>query len=100
MTAHEGEVEIPLLQQPEQPVAKTPLPRNQFWIILVLQFLDSLVFETLALFTPQLVKGAKPSLDRALLGISLVAMMQGTMERSIEPCFGSAVQGQDSTGGR
>lgn len=49
--------ETPLLQQPEQPIAaKTPLPWDQFWIILVLHFSHSLVFKTLAPFTPQLIR--------------------------------------------
>ncbi|KAG1791882.1 major facilitator superfamily domain-containing protein [Suillus plorans] len=45
--------ETPLLQQP---IVKTPLPWDQFWIILFLQFPDSLVFQTLAPFTPQLIR--------------------------------------------
>ncbi|KAG0704460.1 hypothetical protein DFH29DRAFT_371687 [Suillus ampliporus] len=47
---------IPLLQLSEQPMAKTPLPWDQFWIILFLQLSDPLVFETLAPFTPQLIR--------------------------------------------
>ncbi|KAG2064053.1 MFS multidrug-resistance DHA1 sub-family [Suillus decipiens] len=38
------------------PRAKMPLPWNQFWIILVLQFSDSLVFKTLSPFTPHLIR--------------------------------------------
>ncbi|KAG2069716.1 hypothetical protein BDR04DRAFT_1101121 [Suillus decipiens] len=53
MIVRQDDEEIPLLQQPEQLVAKTPLPWDQFWIILLLQFSDYLVFETLAPFTPQ-----------------------------------------------
>ncbi|KAG2359973.1 hypothetical protein BDR07DRAFT_1487623 [Suillus spraguei] len=55
MTVHQddSDVETPLLQRPEQLVTKTPLPWDQFWIILVLQFSNTLVFETLAPFTPQ-----------------------------------------------
>ncbi|KAG2359961.1 MFS multidrug-resistance DHA1 sub-family [Suillus spraguei] len=56
MIVRQDDEEIPLLQQPEQPVAKTPLPWDQFWIILLLQFSDYLVFETLAPFTPQLIR--------------------------------------------
>ncbi|KAG2158752.1 MFS multidrug-resistance DHA1 sub-family [Suillus bovinus] len=49
--------ETSLLPQPERPiVAKTPLPWDQFWIILALNFSQSLVFKTLAPFTPQLIR--------------------------------------------
>ncbi|KAG2359964.1 MFS multidrug-resistance DHA1 sub-family [Suillus spraguei] len=56
MIVHQDNEETSLLRQPEQPVAKTPLPWDQLWIILVLQFSDSLVIETLAPFTPQLIR--------------------------------------------
>ncbi|KAG2739671.1 MFS general substrate transporter, partial [Suillus brevipes Sb2] len=61
MLAHQDDIEeTPLLQQPEQPAiatkARTPLPWGQFWIILVLHFSHSLVFKTLAPFTPQLIR--------------------------------------------
>ncbi|KAG2069717.1 MFS multidrug-resistance DHA1 sub-family [Suillus decipiens] len=56
MVMHHDDEEIPLLQQPEQLVAKTPLPWDQFWIVLVLQFSDYLVIDTLAPFTPQLIR--------------------------------------------
>ncbi|KAG2146249.1 major facilitator superfamily domain-containing protein [Suillus clintonianus] len=56
MIARQNDEETPLLQRPEQAVASTPLPWDQFWIILFLQFSDSLVFQTLAPFTPQLIK--------------------------------------------
>ncbi|KAG0692565.1 major facilitator superfamily domain-containing protein [Suillus ampliporus] len=56
MIARQDDEETPLLQQPEQLMANTPLPWNQFWIILLLQFPDSLVFQTLAPFTPQLIR--------------------------------------------
>lgn len=61
MLARQDDIEeTPLLQQPEQPViaakARTPLPWGQFWIILVLHFSHSLVFKTLAPFTPQLIR--------------------------------------------
>ncbi|KAG2147024.1 major facilitator superfamily domain-containing protein [Suillus cothurnatus] len=53
MITRQDDEETPLLQQP---TAKTPLPWDQFWIILFLQFPDSLVFQTLAPFTPQLIR--------------------------------------------
>ncbi|KAG0708449.1 MFS multidrug-resistance DHA1 sub-family [Suillus ampliporus] len=56
MIARQDDEETPLLQQPEQLMANTPLPWDQFWIILLLQFPDSLVFQTLAPFTPQLIR--------------------------------------------
>ncbi|KAG1768481.1 MFS multidrug-resistance DHA1 sub-family [Suillus occidentalis] len=50
--------ETPLLQQSEQPTAidKTPLPWDQFWIILFLQLSDPLSSQTLAPFIPQLIR--------------------------------------------
>ncbi|KAG1858892.1 major facilitator superfamily domain-containing protein [Suillus subluteus] len=57
MIALQDDEETPLLQRPEQRMARTsPLPWDQFWIILFLQFSDSLVFQTLAPFTPQLIR--------------------------------------------
>ncbi|KAG1858894.1 major facilitator superfamily domain-containing protein [Suillus subluteus] len=53
MITRPDDEETPLLQQP---IARTPLPWDQFWIILFLQFPDSLVFQTLAPFTPQLIR--------------------------------------------
>ncbi|KAG2146253.1 major facilitator superfamily domain-containing protein [Suillus clintonianus] len=58
MMARQDDGETPLLQQPDSPEQsmvnlKTPLPWNQFWIILVLQFSDFLVFETLSPFIPE-----------------------------------------------
>jgi hypothetical protein len=50
MITRQDDEETPLLQQP---ISRTPLPWDQFWIILFLQFPDSLVFQTLAPFTPQ-----------------------------------------------
>jgi hypothetical protein len=50
MITRQDDEETPLLQQL---IARTPLPWDQFWIILFLQFPDSLVFQTLAPFTPQ-----------------------------------------------
>ncbi|KAG2134104.1 major facilitator superfamily domain-containing protein [Suillus clintonianus] len=55
MIARQDDEETSLLQQPEQPMTSTPLPWDQFWIILFLQFPDSLVFQTLAPFIPQLI---------------------------------------------
>ncbi|KAG0704463.1 major facilitator superfamily domain-containing protein [Suillus ampliporus] len=56
MIARQDDEEIPLLQRPEQPTAKTPLPWDQFWIILFVQLSELLVSETLAPFTPQLIR--------------------------------------------
>ncbi|KAG2338319.1 MFS general substrate transporter [Suillus weaverae] len=57
MIPRQDNEETPLLQQPGQPMAaKTPLPWDQFWIILFLHFSHSLVFKTLAPFTPQLIR--------------------------------------------
>lgn len=53
MITRQDDEETPLLQQP---IARTPLPWDQFWIILFVQFPDSLVFQTLAPFTPQLIR--------------------------------------------
>ncbi|KAG1860144.1 major facilitator superfamily domain-containing protein [Suillus subalutaceus] len=48
MIALQDDEETPLLQRPEQRMARTsPLPWDQFWIILFLQFSDSLVFRPL-----------------------------------------------------
>ncbi|KAG1728515.1 MFS multidrug-resistance DHA1 sub-family [Suillus paluster] len=60
MTAHarQDDEERPLLQQPEQPVTRTrtPLPWDQFWIILFLQLSEPFAIQTLAPFTPQLIR--------------------------------------------
>ncbi|KAG1742248.1 MFS multidrug-resistance DHA1 sub-family [Suillus paluster] len=48
--------ETPLLQQREQPVARTPLPWDQFWIIMFLQLSDPFASHTLAPFIPQLIR--------------------------------------------
>ncbi|KAG2359965.1 MFS multidrug-resistance DHA1 sub-family [Suillus spraguei] len=56
MIVDQDDEETPLLQQPELLVAKTPLPWDQLWIILVLQFSDFLILETLGPFTPQLIR--------------------------------------------
>ncbi|KAG2138616.1 major facilitator superfamily domain-containing protein [Suillus bovinus] len=56
MVARQDE-ETLLLQRPDQRISRTsPLPWDQFWIILFLQFSDSLVFQTLAPFAPQLIR--------------------------------------------
>ncbi|KAG0694917.1 major facilitator superfamily domain-containing protein [Suillus ampliporus] len=48
--------EAPLLQQPGQPKTRTPLPWNQFWIVLLIQLSHNLVPQTLAPLTPQLIR--------------------------------------------
>ncbi|KAG1819413.1 major facilitator superfamily domain-containing protein [Suillus variegatus] len=51
--------ETPFLQRsdsPEQPTAKTPLPWDQFWLLLLLEIPDFLSSRTLAPFIPQLVR--------------------------------------------
>jgi hypothetical protein len=52
MIARQDE-ETPLLQRPEQPTTKTPLPWDQFSIVLFLETLDPLSSQTLSPFTPQ-----------------------------------------------
>ncbi|KAG1728514.1 MFS multidrug-resistance DHA1 sub-family [Suillus paluster] len=58
MTAHarQDDEERSLLQRSEQPVARTPLPWDQFWIILFLQLAKPFASQTLAPFTPQLIR--------------------------------------------
>jgi MFS family permease len=56
MTAQQDDEEAPLLQRSEQPTTRTPLPWNQFWIILFLQISEPLSFQTLAPFIPQLIR--------------------------------------------
>ncbi|KAG1901184.1 major facilitator superfamily domain-containing protein [Suillus fuscotomentosus] len=56
MIAQQDDEETPLLQQPEQPKAKTPLPWDQFWIILLVEMPDFLSSGTLAPFIPQLIR--------------------------------------------
>ncbi|KAG1744728.1 major facilitator superfamily domain-containing protein [Suillus lakei] len=54
MSTRQDNEETPLLQQPEQPVAtKTPLPWDQFWIILALHFSHSLVLRPLPRSPPK-----------------------------------------------
>ncbi|KAG1780679.1 major facilitator superfamily domain-containing protein [Suillus placidus] len=56
MTRLQVEETRPLLQQSERPITRTPLPWDQFWIILFLQLSDPLAMQTLAPFIPQLVR--------------------------------------------
>ncbi|KAG2737162.1 MFS general substrate transporter [Suillus brevipes Sb2] len=58
MIALQDDEETPFLRQSEseQPTAKTPLPWDQFWIILFLQLSDPLSSQTLAPFIPQLIR--------------------------------------------
>jgi hypothetical protein len=58
MIALQDDEETPFLRQSEseQPTAKTPLPWDQFWIILFLQLSDPLSSQTLAPFIPQVSK--------------------------------------------
>ncbi|KAG1814989.1 major facilitator superfamily multidrug-resistance, DHA1 sub-family [Suillus variegatus] len=56
MIARQDDEETPLLQRPEQPMTRTPLPWKQFSIILFLEMLDPLSSQTLAPFIPQLVR--------------------------------------------
>jgi hypothetical protein len=50
MITRQDDEETPLLQQP---IARTPLPWDQFWIIQFSQLSDPLSSQTLAPFTPQ-----------------------------------------------
>ncbi|KAG2106601.1 major facilitator superfamily domain-containing protein [Suillus discolor] len=56
MIAQQDDEETPLLQRPEQPTAKTPLPWDQFWILLLLEMPDFISSGTLAPFIPQLIR--------------------------------------------
>ncbi|KAG1858642.1 MFS multidrug-resistance DHA1 sub-family [Suillus tomentosus] len=56
MIARQDDEETPLLQRPEQPMTRTPLPWKQFSVILFLEMLDPLSSQTLAPFIPQLVR--------------------------------------------
>ncbi|KAG2095899.1 uncharacterized protein F5147DRAFT_840086 [Suillus discolor] len=56
MIAPQSDEETPLLQLPEQPTAKTPLPWDRFWILLLLEVPDFLSSRTLAPFIPQLIR--------------------------------------------
>ncbi|KAG1789526.1 major facilitator superfamily domain-containing protein [Suillus plorans] len=56
MNAQQNDEETPLLQRPEQPMAKTPLPWDQIWILLLLEMPELLSSRTLAPFIPQLIR--------------------------------------------
>ncbi|KAG2046569.1 hypothetical protein BDR06DRAFT_1014610 [Suillus hirtellus] len=56
MIPPQDDEETPLLQRPEQPTAKTPLPWDQFWILLLLEMPGFLSVRTLASFIPQLIR--------------------------------------------
>ncbi|KAG1860146.1 major facilitator superfamily domain-containing protein [Suillus subalutaceus] len=53
MIAHQDDEETPLLQRP---TTRTPLPWDQFWVILFLQLSEPLSSKTLSPFVPQLIK--------------------------------------------
>jgi len=53
MNARQNDEETPLLRRSEQTTAKTPLPWDQLWIILLSQLSDPLSSKTLAPFIPQ-----------------------------------------------
>lgn len=56
MIARQDDEETPLLQRPEQITTRTPLPWDQFWIVLFLQLSDPLSSYIIAPFIPQLVR--------------------------------------------
>ncbi|KAG1889691.1 major facilitator superfamily domain-containing protein [Suillus fuscotomentosus] len=56
MIAQQNDEETPLLQRPEQPMAKTPLPWDQIWVILLLEMPEILSTRTLNPFIPQLIR--------------------------------------------
>ncbi|KAG2046564.1 MFS general substrate transporter, partial [Suillus hirtellus] len=56
MIAQQNDEETPLLQRPEHPTAKTPLPWNQIWILLLLEMPELLSARTLAPFIPELIR--------------------------------------------
>ncbi|KAG2361956.1 MFS multidrug-resistance DHA1 sub-family [Suillus spraguei] len=56
MIARQDDEETHLLQRPEQLTTRTPLPWDQFWIVLFLELSDPLNSYILAPFIPQLVK--------------------------------------------
>ncbi|KAG1858686.1 MFS multidrug-resistance DHA1 sub-family [Suillus tomentosus] len=56
MIAQQNDEETPLLQRPEQPTAKTPLPWDQLWILLLLETPEFLSSRTLTPFIPQLIR--------------------------------------------
>ncbi|KAG2138611.1 major facilitator superfamily domain-containing protein [Suillus bovinus] len=56
MIARQDDEETPLLHRAEQPTTKTPLPWDQFWIVLLLEMPDLVTSHTLAPFIPQLIR--------------------------------------------
>ncbi|KAG1865722.1 MFS multidrug-resistance DHA1 sub-family [Suillus tomentosus] len=56
MNAQQNDEETSLLQRPEQLMAKTPLPWDQIWILLLLETPELLSSRTLAPFIPQLIR--------------------------------------------
>ncbi|KAG1889689.1 major facilitator superfamily domain-containing protein [Suillus fuscotomentosus] len=56
MIAQQNDQETPLLQRPEQPMVKTPLPWDQIWIVLLLEMPEFISSLTLAPFIPQLIR--------------------------------------------
>ncbi|KAG1814969.1 major facilitator superfamily domain-containing protein [Suillus variegatus] len=56
MIVQQNDEETPLLQRPEHPKAKTPLPWDQIWILLLLEMPEILSARTLAPFIPQLIR--------------------------------------------
>ncbi|KAG2106645.1 major facilitator superfamily domain-containing protein [Suillus discolor] len=56
MIAQQNDEETPLLQRSEQPKAKTPLPWDQLWILLLLETPEFLSSRTLTPFIPQLIR--------------------------------------------
>jgi hypothetical protein len=55
MVERQADEETPLVQRrrPEQPVTRTPLPWDQFWVVLLVQISDPFATQTLAPFIPQ-----------------------------------------------
>ncbi|KAG0698295.1 major facilitator superfamily domain-containing protein [Suillus ampliporus] len=56
MNERQDDEEAPLVQRPGKRMTRTPLPWDQFWIVLFLQFSNNLVNQTLAPLTPQLIR--------------------------------------------
>ncbi|KAG1858618.1 MFS multidrug-resistance DHA1 sub-family [Suillus tomentosus] len=56
MIVQQNDEETPLLQRPEHPTAKTPLPWDQIWILLLLEMPEIVSARTLAPFIPQLIR--------------------------------------------
>ncbi|KAJ8588085.1 MFS multidrug-resistance DHA1 sub-family [Rhizopogon salebrosus TDB-379] len=57
MIGRQGDEETPLLQRSQLVAAsKTPLPWDQLWVVLFLQVPDPFAAQTLAPFTPQLIR--------------------------------------------